>query len=541
MSKLYSLDGIDCHRNNYVSACKFIADKIGAKVCQSRKEVIKVIRQASAIYSLSTLPKNQDILEFLDKSDPARQLLMVKPVKTSSGVVVIAVMPKPYTCPHGRCIYCPGGIPNNTPLSYTGREPVTRQAQKVAFDPYLQIRSRLSHIYSLGHEIGKVELVIVGGTFPFMPENYQRDFVKSCFDALNDNGNDSRNSSDLTEAMRSNETARSRCVGLTVETKPDYCKAKHLDLMLDMGVTRVEVGVQSLQAEVIKAINRGHTIGDVVECFRITRESGFKIVAHMMPGLPGSSPTKDIDDFCTLFESSLFKPDMLKIYPTLVLERTPLFNLFKAGKYKPYTVEEMAHVLAEVKKRIPPWIRLMRVQREIDASEIIAGPVCGNLRQIVLQKLKAQGLKCKCIRCREIGTQDSSSVPADSIFMNRIDYDASNGREVFLSFETDDHSKLLGFLRLRSIVNSHRKELAQDCAIVRELHVYGLLLNVGSQKTSKSSQHTGYGLKLMQEAEKISRDEFGARALFVISAVGTREYYRKMGYMLHGPYMAKVL
>ncbi|WP_236561577.1 elongator complex protein 3, partial [Nitrososphaera sp. AFS] len=422
-----------------------------------------------------------------------------------------------------------------------GREPVTRQAQKVAFDPYLQIRSRLSHIYSLGHEIGKVELVIVGGTFPFMPENYQRDFVKSCFDALNDNGNDSRNSSDLTEAMRSNETARSRCVGLTVETKPDYCKAKHLDLMLDMGVTRVEVGVQSLQAEVIKAINRGHTIGDVVECFRITRESGFKIVAHMMPGLPGSSPTKDIDDFCTLFESSLFKPDMLKIYPTLVLERTPLFNLFKAGKYKPYTVEEMAHVLTEVKKRIPPWIRLMRVQREIDASEIIAGPVCGNLRQIVLQKLEAQGLKCKCIRCREIGTQDSTSVPADSIFMNRIDYDASNGREVFLSFETGDHSKLLGFLRLRSIVNSHRKELVQDCAIVRELHVYGLLLNVGSQKTSKSSQHTGYGLKLMQEAEKISRDEFGARVLFVISAVGTREYYRKMGYVLHGPYMAKVL
>ena len=466
---------------------------------------------------------------------------MVKPVKTSSGVVVIAVMPKPYACPQGRCIYCPGGISNNTPLSYTGNEPVTRQAQKVTFDPYLQIRSKLSHIDSLGHETGKVELVIVGGTFPFMPENYQRDFVKSCFDALNDTGNRINNSSDLTEAMRINETANSRCVGLTVETKPDYCKAKHVDLMLDMGVTRVEVGVQSLQAEVLDAINRGHTIGDVVECFRIARESGLKIVAHMMPGLPGSSPTKDIEDFCTLLESSLFKPDMLKIYPTLVLERTPLFSLFKAGKYKPYTLEEMANVLAEIKKRIPPWIRIMRVQREIDASEIIAGPVCGNLRQIVLRKLKDQGFKCNCIRCREIGAQNSASMPADSIFMNRIDYDASNGREVFLSFETDDHSKLLGFLRLRSIVNSHRKELTQDCAIVRELHVYGLMLNVGSQKARNSSQHTGYGLKLMHEAERISRDEFGARALLVISAVGTREYYKKLGYVMLGPYMAKVL
>ena len=498
------------------------------------------MRQASAIYSLSTLPKSKDILEFLDKSDPVRRLLMVKPVKTSSGVLVIAVMPKPYACPQGRCIYCPGGVSTNTPLSYTGHEPVARKAQKVTFDPYLQIRSRLSHINSLGHQTGKVELVIIGGTFPFMPEEYQRDFVKSCFDALNDTDNSSCSSSDLTEAMRLNETAKSRCVGLTVETKPDYCKAKHVDLMLEMGVTRVEVGVQSLQAEVIKAINRGHTIDDVVECFRIARESGLKIVAHMMPGLPGSSPTKDIEDFCTLFENSLFKPDMLKIYPTLVLERTPLFNLFKAGKYQPYTVEEMAKVLTEVKKRIPPWIRIMRVQREIDANEIIAGPVCGNLRQIVLQKLKDQGFNCNCIRCREIGIQDSASVPADTILMNRIDYEASNGKEVFLSFETADHTKLFGFLRLRFIVNSHRKELTQDCAIVRELHVYGLMLNVGSQKASNSSQHMGYGLKLMHEAERISRDEFGAKALFVISAVGTREYYKKLGYVMHGPYMAKV-
>jgi elongator complex protein 3 len=541
LNKPPSLDEINCSLINYVSACRYIADRIKAEVNQSRKEIYKIIRQGSAFYSLTSLPKNEDILRFVDRSDPVRELLMVKPVKTSSGVVVIAVMPKPYTCPQGKCIYCPGGITINTPPSYTGQEPVTRQAQRFEYDPFLQIHSKLAQIESLGHETGKVELVIVGGTFPFMPEDYQRDFITTCFHALNNSNTKICESSSLTDAMRENETAKSRCVGLTVETKPDYCKSKHVDLMLDMGVTRIELGVQSLQEGVIKAINRGHTISDVVESFRVARESGFKLVAHMMPGLPGSSPEEDIQDFCTLIENPHFKPDMLKIYPTLVLEHTPLYDLYKAGKYTPYTLEEIVKVLFEVKKRIPPWIRIMRVQREIDSSEIIAGPTCGNLRQIVLRRLHDQGLKCHCIRCREVGKQSLGSIPSSSIILNRIDYDASEGREVFLSFETKDQSKILGFLRLRKIVNSHRKELSQDCAIVRELHVYGSMLSVGSHKTTKSCQHTGYGLKLMHEAERISGEEFGVSALFVISAVGTREYYKKIGYSIHGPYMVKVL
>ncbi len=535
------LDKNDYQFVSYVSACRYIADRLAIGVNHTRKDIYKIIRQAAAIYSLRTLPKNQDILEFLDKSDPARVLLAVKPVRTSSGVVVIAVMPKPYPCPQGRCIYCPGGVQTNSPLSYTGHEPVTRQAQRVSYDPYLQICSKLTQINSMGHETGKVELVIVGGTFPFMSEEYQRNFIKSCFDALNSNNRETYHSINLTEAKRSNEAAKSRCVGLTVETKPDYCKEKHVDLMLDMGVTRIELGIQSLQEGVIKAINRGHTIEDVVESFRVARDSGLKIVAHMMPGLPGSSPKKDIEDFCSLVENPLFKPDMLKIYPTLVLEGTPLYNLYKAGKYIPYTSEEIVNVLVEVKKRIPPWIRIMRVNREIEASDIIAGPTCGNLRQIVLRKLHEQGLKCICIRCREIGARTLGYILSESILLSRIDYDASDGREVFLSFETKDRSKVLGFLRLRSIANSHRKELRGACSIVRELHVYGSMLNVGSHKAMNSCQHTGYGLKLMKEAERISREEFGARALFVISAVGTREYYKKMGYDMQGPYMVKVL
>jgi elongator complex protein 3 len=467
---------------------------------------------------------------------------MIKPVKTSSGVVVIAVMPKPYACPHGRCIYCPGGIPSNTPLSYTGREPVAMLAQRVGYDPYEQIRSRLSGILSLGHDVGKVELVIVGGTFPFMPEDYQREFVKSCFDALNCDNNKALESLSLHEAKKINETANVRCVGLTVETKPDYCKERHIDLMLELGVTRVEVGVQSLQEDVYKAINRGHDLGDVIKSFQIARDSGFKIVAHMMPGLPNSSPEKDIQDFYTLFDNPMFRPDMLKIYPTLVLKDTPLYKLYMNKKYEAYTDDDFVNILVEVKKKVPPWVRIMRVQREIEPRDIIAGPKFGNLRQIVLRKLRDQGLRCNCIRCREIGIE--GAILIDDIVLNRRDYSAAHGAEVFLSLETPRYSKILGFLRLRKTANPHRKELKQGtnmCAIVRELHIYGPMLNVGNRIEDRAFQHRGYGAQMMQEAERIASEEFGGLKLSVISAVGTREYYRRLGYQIDGPYMSKVL
>ena len=526
---------------DYVSACKHIASQIQSRSDLSRHDIAKIVRDASARYCLSTLPRNQDILGYLDNLDSYRKLLMVKPVKTASGVVIIAVMPKPYACPQGRCIYCPGGISANTPLSYTGREPATMLAQKFEYNPFGQIRSKLSHICSLGHDAGKVELVIVGGTFPFMPHDYQREFVKLCFDALNCDNDKSGSSLGLHEAMKINETAKTRCVGLTVETKPDYCKEQHIDLMLDMGVTRVEVGVQSLQEGVYKAVNRGHDLDDVIESFQIARDSGLKIVAHMMPGLPGSSPEKDIQDFNTLFENPLFRPDMLKIYPTLVLKDTPLYKLYTSGRYAPYSHDELIDILIAVKKKVPPWIRIMRVQREIEPKDIVAGPKFGNLRQIVLRKLHDQGLRCNCIRCREVGLGGKRSMLMDDIVLNRIDYSAAHGTEVFLSFETSDHSKILGFLRLRRVKTPHRKELKQASTIVRELHIYGPMLNVGSRGEDRSYQHCGYGAQLMQEAERIASQEFGVRKLSVISAVGTREYYKKLGYQNDGPYMSKVL
>jgi elongator complex protein 3 len=538
------LRNFSLNETEYVSACKHIASQIQSRSDLSRKDIAKVVRETSARYRLSTLPRNQDILGYLDTLNSCRKLLMVKPVKTSSGVVIIAVMPKPYACPHGRCIYCPGGIPSNTPLSYTGHEPVAMLAQKVGYNPYEQIRSKLSDLFSLGHDVGKVELVIVGGTFPFMPEDYQREYVKSCFDALNCDNDKGVESVTLYEAKKINETANIRCVGLTVETKPDYCKEQHIDLMLELGVTRVEVGVQSLQEDVYKATNRGHDLGDVIESFQIARDSGFKIVAHMMPGLPNSSPEKDIQDFYTLFENPQFRPDMLKIYPTLVLKDTPLYKLYMSRKYAAYSDDDFVNILVELKKKVPPWVRIMRVQREIEPKDIIAGPKMGNLRQIVLRKLHDQGLRCNCIRCREVGIGGKGSVLMDDIVLNRTDYVAAHGAEVFLSLEIPCHSKILGFLRLRRTYNPHRKELKQErntCAIVRELHIYGPMLNVGSRIEDRSYQHRGYGAQLMQEAERIASEEFEVPKLSVISAVGTREYYKKLGYQIDGPYMSKVL
>lgn len=530
--------------SGYAAACVSIATQIQSKASLSQKSIMKIVRQTAAIHRLSTLPRNQDIVEQLDHGSPYRKLLMVKPVKTRSGVLVIAVMPKPYECPHGRCVYCPGGITVNTPLSYTGQEPVTKAAQKFAYDPYEQIRSRLAQLCSMGHDTGKVELVVVGGTFPFMSEQYQREFVKSCFAALNSHDIDMVRSFTLPEAMKMNETAKSRCVGLTIETKPDYCKERHIDLMLEMGVTRVELGVQCLQEDVYRAVNRGHDLVDVKYSFQVARDSGLKVVAHMMPGLPKSSPEKDISDFYSLFDDPSYRPDMLKIYPTIVIKGTPLYEMYKRGKYVPYTNDDFVKILIEVKKRVPHWIRIMRVQREIEPSLIIAGPRSGNMRQTVLGILRGSGLRCNCIRCREHGLLKNGLESTEMVTLNRFDYSAGSGMEVFLSFETRNRLKILGFLRLRVTQNPHRKELREEqgaSAVVRELHIYGQMLNVGDRTEGASWQHRGFGAQLLFEAERVTREEYGLRKLSVISAVGTREYYRKLGYQMNGPYMSKAI
>ncbi|MEM4350197.1 MAG: tRNA uridine(34) 5-carboxymethylaminomethyl modification radical SAM/GNAT enzyme Elp3, partial [Candidatus Nitrosocaldus sp.] len=499
--------------------------------CIDRMKVKKIIKAIAGKYLLPTLPKNSDILACIEshycrkdipdgnnnnnvsKLDDAqsarlRMLLMVKPSRTASGVAVISVMPKPYPCPHGRCIYCPGGVEVNIPNSYTSSSPATIVAMRYGYDPYMQIRSKLDALARNGHYTSKVELVIVGGTFLFMPIEYQRWFIKSCYDALN-----GFRSSTLDEAIAYNEHADVRNVGFTVETKPDYCKEEHVDLMLSYGITRVEIGVQALNDEVYRLVNRGHTLQDVVDSFRIARDAGYKIVAHMMPGLPGSSIEQDIEEFRMLFNDARFKPDMLKIYPTLVLKDTPLYKLYERGEYKPYSEEQFIDLIARMKSIVPRWVRIMRIQREVDSSEIVAGIKHGNARQLALMRLEEQGLKCRCIRCREAGLKSNvSSIDPSKAVLLREDYDAGNGREVFLSYEDPEQDLLFGFLRLRRPSSyAHRDEVKDksNACVVRELHVYGQVLPL-SKHYPWSYQHRGFGRMLMEEAERIARDEFHA-------------------------------
>lgn len=518
----------------FSQACQEISHNLLAIEGATKNQIKSQIKQVCTKYALERIPKNHEILSTVSGNDYSKlqKILLKKPVKTASGVAVIALMPKPYGCPHGRCTYCPGGIEFNSPNSYTGNEPSTINAIESQYDPKKQITSKIDKLVAYGHDPSKMELVIVGGTFLFMPKDYQTNFIKSCYDALN--GFDS---STLEEAKIVNEKSQIRNVGFTIETKPDYCKQEHVDMMLDYGITRIEIGVQSLQESVYKIVNRGHNYADVVDSFQISKDAGYKIVAHMMPGLPTVSPEVDISDFKKLFSDDDLRPDMLKIYPSLVLQHTPLYQEYLQGKYTPYSDEDMIRVLMELKKNIPRWVRIMRVQREISPVEIIAGPKSGNLRQIVLERLKQHGIACKCIRCREIGF---TTEPQSQTTLHREDYTSSGGDEVFLSYE-DSSDRIYGFLRLRNpSPKAHRKEVTSDSCIVRELHVYGKSLKIGEHEDGQI-QHSGLGKNLMSEAEKISKEEFGAKKLLVISAVGTREYYRKLGYTLDGPYMAKKL
>jgi elongator complex protein 3 len=532
---------LDDGSDNYNLACIEIGSKLSQRRELSLKDISSLIRSSSSKYHLSKIPKFYDILKYLPTDSNIRKTMMVKPIKTASGVLVITVMAKPYDCPHGKCIYCPGGKELNIPLSYTGKEPVTRLAQKLNFEPRYQIITKLEQERLRGHNISKVELVIVGGTFPFMPEDYQRNFIKECFDALN-----GIESNSLLEAQKLNENNNIRCVGFTVETKPDYCKEKHIDLMLDLGITRVEIGVQTLSEKVYKNINRGHTIQDVYDSFQIAKDAGYKIVAHMMPGLPGSNPQKDLEDFKKLFEDSRLKPDMLKIYPTLLLRDTGLAKLYEKGIYKPYPDEIFTDLLLGIKKIVPPWVRIMRIQREIESEDILYGYKSSNIRQILQQKLTEQGLQCNCIRCREVGIKKLTNYENIKISAKRIDYDSSNGKEIFLSLEDDENNILFGFLRLRKLAKPHRTELREKngnpSAIVRELHVFGQLVDIGSNNDFLiSSQHKGYGSKLLEIAENIVKNEFGLNTISIISAIGTRQYYKKFGYLLNGPYVSKEL
>ena len=523
-------------KDEFLDACYEISQEL-LKINEPTKNQTKIeIKRICNKYSLERIPKNYEILSTVKgkEFELLQKVLLKKPVKTASGVAVIALMAKPFACPHGRCTYCPGGIEFNSPNSYTTKAPIVMTAIENQYEVKGQIVEKLEKLKRFGHDVSKLELVIAGGTFPFMPLDYQENFIKACYDTLN-----GFESTDLEVAKRENEHAKIRNVGFTIETKPDFCKKEHVNQMLNYGTTRIEIGVQSLQERVYNITNRGHNFQDVIDAFQISKDAGYKIVAHMMPGLPTMTPSQDIKDFKRLFDDEKLRPDMLKIYPALVLKNTPLHDDFINGKFLPYSEKDMIKVLTEIKKNIPRWVRIMRVQREMTKEEISAGPNMGNLRQLVHKNLQKEGLRCKCIRCREIGLTSKNSTDKD-VVLKRENYISSNGKEVFLSFENSD-DLIFGFLRLRfPSNNAHRKEIDSKTSIIRELHVYGKLLKLGEHE-EKEAQHHGLGKRLVEEAEKIAREENDSKKMLIISAVGTREYYKKIGYHLYGPYMAKNL
>ncbi len=518
-----------------------IIDRLIALENPSRDDVNRVKIAVCKKYKSQTIPGNSQLLKLVSETSLQKlgPLLVDKQVRSLSGVTTVSVMPKPYACPHGKCTYCPGGPEVGVPRAYTGKEPAVMRALESNYDPYLQVRSRMSQLRGMGHPVDKVELILVGGTFPFLPHSYQEDFVKRCLDALND-----ADSMSLDEAKSFCETAQVRNVGITLETRPDWSRRGHVDHMLSMGVTRVEIGVQTLYDDVYERIHRDHTVGDVVEATQTLKDSSLKVGYHMMLGLPGCDADRDLNAFREIFQTPEFRPDTLKIYPCLVTPGTALYDDWENGTYKPYSTHQAAQLIVEIKRLIPPWVRVNRIQREIPRDGIADGVKHGNLRQMVQEELDRRGVECPCIRCREVGQQAMKGrvVPSsEDIQLHRIDYDASGGREIFLSFEDPSRRVLVAYLRLR-IPNEkvHRPEIDSKTALIRELHVLGQTVPVGLRLES-AFQHKGYGAQLVAEAEKIASEDYDIAKMIVISALGTKNYYSRFGYEHDGPYMSKHL
>ncbi len=450
-----------------------------------------------------------------EKSYPKEQPR--KPVRSSSGVTPLTVVLKPRKCDHGTCIYCPGG--DSVPQSYTDKSPAIMRALALKFDPYIQVQKRLEVLKKMGHPTDKIEIIVIGGTFLQYDLDYQYNYIKKCFDALN--GIESKT---LEEAKKINETAEHRCVALCIENRPDNCSDEEIKRMLEFGCTRVEIGVQIPDDEIYKKINRGHTVKDVIDATRRLKDAGFKVGYHYMPGLPNSNKEKDFGLFKKLFDSENFRPDQLKIYPCQIVEDSPLAKTHSILKYKPYTTEDTKEFLQKTIPLIPDYCRIMRIMREIPKEKMLGSskPINLDIRKDIEENLKKQGIKIHEIRMREIGFNQPENSKKETLKLKKIEYTASKGKEYFLEI-TNSEDILFGLLRLRILPDE------KDTSIVRELHVYGKALNLGED--GEMSQHRGLGKQLMQEGERISREN-NCKKIKVISGVGVREYYKKLGYEL---------
>lgn len=516
----------------------------------TQEEFLQLKKKLSKEYKLP-IPTNADIRDRyntlvkekkVQRSEKFEKILLSRAIRTQSGVAVVAVLTKSYPCP-GKCIYCP--TEKDMPKSYLSNEPAVMRAIDSKFDPYLQMQNRLRSLEINGHATDKIELIVMGGTFSYLPKDYQKKFITRCFQAANEYSSHkvhkavkSLKSADakLLFEQKRNEKAKHRIIGLTLETRPDYIDENEILNFRELGCTRVELGVQSLFDDVLTLNRRGHLVQETIRATKMLKDAGFKINYHMMPGLPGSTPGRDFKMFRDLFKGSDFQPDMLKIYPTVVLKNSLLYRKWKKGEYKPLTDKVFEKLVLKIKNEIiTPYVRIARLVRDVPTVSIVAGPIVSNLRQVIAHKSH-----CPCIRCREV--REDYTIKED-IVLDRIDYSASGGKEIFLQYVSPDKKKLFALLRLRIASENNQAHFIpalKNAALIREVHTYGKLAKINTQDKN-SPQHIGLGKKLLLEAERISKQEFGLDKIVVISGVGVRGYYRKSGYKLRDTYLVKSL
>lgn len=524
-------------------------------------EVLEKIKRKIASKFKITTPGNADLLKAyhsltrnkrIKPNSQIEALLRKRKVRSLSGVVIVSVLTKPYACP-GDCLYCP--TEKGMPKSYLSNEPAVMRAILNKFDPYLQVQSRLRALKDNGHPIDKADLRVIGGTWSYYPKAYQYWFILRCFQAANDFGKKpiptkSKTTKKISEIkklleseQKKNEKAKTRIIGITIETRPDYINGKEIELLREFGVTRIELGVQSIFDDVLEINNRGHLVSETIRASKLLKDSGIKICYQMMPNLPGSSLAKDKKMFDELFSNPSFKPDMLKIYPCAILKQSELYKLWKQGKYKPYGEKQLFNLIKSIKQTVPYYTRIQRIIRDIPSQSIEAGPAkVSNMRQMLFSDMKKENWKCKCIRCREIGENYN---PKEKLKLFREDYDSSDGKEIFLSWEDLNREKIYSLLRLRipSQIFENKKHFLEelsDASIIREVHTYGQLHSL-TKENKKAAQHKGLGKKLIIEAEKITKKEFKINKISVISGVGVRGYYKKLGYKIDGTYLSKKL
>lgn len=502
----------------------------GLEKVSTQEDLEKFRMDLTRKYGLNKVISNTDILNSLPPTyrEKYRNLLSRKPTRTISGVSVVAIMTSPFSCPHGRCTYCPGGVEFSSPQSYTGLEPAAMRGKQNNYDPYLQTRNRIDQLNRIGHPTDKIDLIVMGGTFTARSEEYQRNFVKGALDAMNN-----IESSSLEEAISINETSKNRCIGLTIETRPDWFFEKEIDLALSYGATKVELGVQTTFNDIHRITKRAHRTYDVIRSTALSKDSGFKILYHVMPGIGGVDFEGDTSAMRRLFSDEKLRPDMLKIYPALIVEGTKFYEDYRNGLFRSYESEEAVELIANYFRYIPNYVRVHRIQRDIPVYKIVQGVKRSDIHNLALARARELGIKINEIRYREIGRARELK---GKVSLRVTTYFASGGTEKFLEF-IDEEENIIAFLRLRFPGNNVFRQEIEGRSIIREIKTFGKEARLNE---SGEFQHQGYGKMLLKEAEGMSREE-GYDGILVISGIGVREYFRKNGYERVGPYMGKIL